>query len=160
MLCCAMLCCAVSSLSYRLRVVLQCHPCVSCKSLVSVLCAGMNCKLLSLGLPIMHHVPECCSPGPNLHLLLYLQILVVGKISQAAILAAAAYRNHETFKRQTGITKSRLIYDREHHDTKVGHMSRNWSPSLLQQQPVWLALFTTLLLSSGVLCPLLVYSCM
>lgn len=47
------------------------------------------------------------------------KILVVGKISQAAILAAAAYRNHETFKRQTGITKSRLIYDREHHDTKV-----------------------------------------
>ncbi|DBA97135.1 hypothetical protein WJX77_011944 [Trebouxia sp. C0004] len=47
------------------------------------------------------------------------KILVVGKISQAAILAAAAYRNHDTFKRQTGITKSRLIYDREHHDTKV-----------------------------------------
>ena len=71
LLCCAVLCCAVSSLScYRLRVVLQCHPCVSCKSLVSVLCAGMNCKLLSLGLPMMHHVPECCSPGPNLHLLL------------------------------------------------------------------------------------------
>ena len=47
------------------------------------------------------------------------QVLVIGKISQAAILAAAAYRNHETFKRQTGITNSRLIYDKEHHDTKV-----------------------------------------
>jgi len=75
------------------------------------------------------------------------QILVVGKISQAAILAAAAYRNHETFKRQTGITKSRLIYDKEHHDTKVGHMSPNWSPGLLQQQSVWLALFSSFLLS-------------
>ena len=50
-----------------------------------------------------------------------MQVLVVGKISQAAILAAAAYRNHETFKLQTGITNSRLIYDREHHDTKVCH---------------------------------------
>lgn len=47
------------------------------------------------------------------------QVLVIGKISQAAILAAAAYRDHETFKRQTGITNCRLIYDREHHDTKV-----------------------------------------
>ena len=47
------------------------------------------------------------------------QVLVIGKISQAAILAAAAYRNHETFKRQTGITNCRLIYDKEHHDTKV-----------------------------------------
>ena len=50
---------------------------------------------------------------------LIVQVLVNGKISQAAILAAAAYRNHETFKRQTGITNCRLIYDREHHDTKV-----------------------------------------
>ena len=47
------------------------------------------------------------------------QVLVIGKISQAAILAASAYRNHETFKRQTGITNCRLIYDKEHHDTKV-----------------------------------------
>ncbi len=79
---------------------------------------------------------------------------MVGKISQAAILAAAAYRNHETFKRQTGITKSRLIYDKEHHDTKVGHMSPNWSPGLLQQQPIWLALFSIFLLDSVCLCPM------
>ena len=78
---------------------------------------------------------------------------MVGKISQAAILAAAAYRNHETFKRQTGITKSRLIYDKEHHDTKVGLMSPNWSPGLLQQQSVWLALFSSFLLSLVFLCP-------
>lgn len=56
----------------------------------------------------------CCEA--TLHVV---QVLVIGKISQAAILAAAAYRNHETFKRQTGITNSRLIYDKEHHDTKV-----------------------------------------
>ncbi len=30
---------------------------------VSVLCAGVNCKLLSLGLPIMHHVPHLAEPA-------------------------------------------------------------------------------------------------
>ena len=43
----------------------------------------------------------------------------MGKISQAAIVAGAAYRNQETFKQQTGITNSRLIKDKVHHDTKV-----------------------------------------
>ena len=47
------------------------------------------------------------------------QVLVVGKISQAAVLAASAYRNNDTFKTQTGLIKSRLIYDKQHHDTKV-----------------------------------------
>lgn len=49
----------------------------------------------------------------------YVQVLVVGKISQAAVLAASAYRNNDTFKTQTGLIKSRLIYDKQHHDTKV-----------------------------------------
>ena len=48
-----------------------------------------------------------------------LQVLVIGKISQAAILAAAAYRNHETFKRQTGISNTRLIYDKANNETTV-----------------------------------------
>lgn len=48
-----------------------------------------------------------------------LQVLVMGKISQAAVVAASAYRDEATFQRQTGITNSRLIHDREHHDTKV-----------------------------------------
>ena len=48
-----------------------------------------------------------------------MQVLVMGKISQAAIVAGAAYRNEETFKEQTGIAKARLIKDKTHHDTKV-----------------------------------------
>lgn len=48
-----------------------------------------------------------------------MQVLVLGKISQAAVLAASAYRNSDTFKNQTGVVKSRLIYDKHHHDTKV-----------------------------------------
>ena len=59
-----------------------------------------------------------------------MQVLVIGKISQAAILAAAAYRNHETFKRQTGIANCRLIYDREHHDTKVDALRLQLLPCL------------------------------
>ena len=47
------------------------------------------------------------------------QVLVVGKISQAAVLAASAYRTSDTFKAQTGLIKSRLIDDKQHHDTKV-----------------------------------------
>lgn len=43
----------------------------------------------------------------------------MGKISQAAIVAGAAYRNQETFRKQTGIVKSRLIRDKVYHDTKV-----------------------------------------
>lgn len=43
----------------------------------------------------------------------------MGKISQAATVAQAAYRNEETFKRQTGIASSRLIRDKVNHDTKV-----------------------------------------
>lgn len=44
----------------------------------------------------------------------------MGKISQAAVMAAAAYNSEATFRQQTGIEKSRLIRDKEHHDTKVG----------------------------------------
>lgn len=47
------------------------------------------------------------------------QVLVIGKISQAAVVAASAYRNEDTFRRQTGILKSRLIDDRLHRNTKV-----------------------------------------
>ena len=50
---------------------------------------------------------------------LIVQVLVNGKISQAAMVGGAGYRNGETFKLQTGITKTRLIKDKIHHDTKV-----------------------------------------
>lgn len=50
-------------------------------------------------------------------------MLVLGKISQAAVMAASAYRDEGTFQRQTGIINSRLIHDKDHHDTKVGGLS-------------------------------------
>lgn len=43
----------------------------------------------------------------------------MGKISQAAVMAAAAYNDDATFRSQTGIEKSRLIRDKAHFDTKV-----------------------------------------
>lgn len=48
-----------------------------------------------------------------------IQVLGIGKISQAAVVAASAYRNEDTFRRQTGITNSRLIDDKLHCNTKV-----------------------------------------
>ena len=41
------------------------------------------------------------------------QVLIAGKISQAAVLAAAAYRDEETFQRVAGISQSRLVIDQE-----------------------------------------------
>lgn len=46
-------------------------------------------------------------------------MLVVGKISQAAVVAASAYKDQAGFQRQTGITKSCLIDDKLHRNTKV-----------------------------------------
>ena len=48
-----------------------------------------------------------------------MQVLVIGKISQAAVVAASAYKDQEGFQRQTGITKSCLIDDKLHRNTKV-----------------------------------------
>lgn len=47
------------------------------------------------------------------------QVLVIGKISQAAVVAASAYKDQEAFQKQTGITKSCLIDDKLHRNTKV-----------------------------------------
>ena len=47
------------------------------------------------------------------------QVLVAGQISQAAVVAASACRNEETFCRQTGITNSRLVDDKLHRNRKV-----------------------------------------
>ena len=44
---------------------------------------------------------------------------MVGKISQAAVVAASAYKDQAGFQRQTGITKSCLIDDKLHRNTKV-----------------------------------------
>lgn len=50
---------------------------------------------------------------------LLLQVLVAGKISQAVVVAAAAYRDTEEFQARTGLTNSKLIDDEFHTNTHV-----------------------------------------
>ena len=40
-----------------------------------------------------------------------LQVLVVGKLSQAVVLAGAAYRDEATFRERTGIANTKLVCD-------------------------------------------------
>lgn len=47
-------------------------------------------------------------------------MLVTGKISQAVVVAAAAYRDTAEFCKRTGITNSQLIDDEFHTNTHVG----------------------------------------
>ncbi|KAL3130729.1 hypothetical protein ABBQ38_000076 [Trebouxia sp. C0009 RCD-2024] len=47
------------------------------------------------------------------------KVLIVGKISQAVVIAAAAYRTEAEFKERTGIQKSKLIVDDTHTNTHV-----------------------------------------
>ena len=58
---------------------------------------------------------QCCSPSPCW----CLQILAVGKLSQAVVIAAAAYRDEATFRERTGITNSRLVVDKKNKDCHV-----------------------------------------
>ena len=46
-------------------------------------------------------------------------MLIAGKISQAAVFSAAAYRDEETFRRTTGIAKCKLIVDKDERNTHV-----------------------------------------
>ena len=48
-----------------------------------------------------------------------LQVLVTGKISQAVVVAAAAYRSEAAFIERTGIKKTKLIIDDSHTNTHV-----------------------------------------
>ena len=48
-----------------------------------------------------------------------LQVLITGKISQAVVVAAAAYRNEAAFRERTGIEKVKLIIDEFHTNTHV-----------------------------------------
>lgn len=48
-----------------------------------------------------------------------LQVLITGKISQAVVVAAAAYRTEAEFRERTGIQKSKLIVDEFHTNTHV-----------------------------------------
>ena len=47
------------------------------------------------------------------------QVLLAGKISQAALLSAAAYRDEVSFRRTTGIAKCRLVVDKNERNTHV-----------------------------------------
>ena len=51
----------------------------------------------------------------------YLQVLVVGKLSQAVVLAGAAYRDEATFRERTGIANTKLVCDPVF-DTQVSHL--------------------------------------
>ena len=61
----------------------------------------------------------------------------MGNISQADIVEQAASRNEETFKRQTGITSSRLIRDKVNHDTKASFYER--ATNCMPQSPQCIA---------------------
>ena len=47
------------------------------------------------------------------------QVLVTGKISQAVVVAAAAYRTEAEFRERTGVQHSKLIVDEFHTNTHV-----------------------------------------
>ena len=48
-----------------------------------------------------------------------IQVLITGKISQAVVIAAAAYRTEAEFRERTGIQQSKLIVDEFHTNTHV-----------------------------------------
>ena len=68
-------------------------------------------------------------PQLNVALLLWhkqsmlLQVLVTGKISQAVVVAAAAYRKEAAFREVTGIKRTKLIIDDFHTMTHVSHFT-------------------------------------
>ena len=61
-----------------------------------------------------------------------LQVLLTGKICQAAVLSYAAYESEETFRQITGINKCRLIVDKNDRNTHVRHAYAWESNALLQ----------------------------
>ncbi len=48
-----------------------------------------------------------------------MQVLITGKISQAVVVAAAAYRTEAEFRERTGIQQNKLIIDELHTNTHV-----------------------------------------
>ena len=47
------------------------------------------------------------------------QVLIAGKISQAAVLSAAAYEDEASFRTTTGIQNTRLVIDKNERNTHV-----------------------------------------
>ncbi len=70
--------------------------------------------------------PDLTSPVAASHQLpTCLQVLVVGKVSQAVVLSWAAYRDEATFRDWTGIENSKLVCDSTF-DTQVSAVC-GWS---------------------------------
>ena len=67
----------------------------------------------------MVNVVTAAVPARLLTSALLVQILAVGKLSQAVVIAAAAYRDEATFRERTGITNSRLVVDKKNKDCHV-----------------------------------------
>lgn len=55
----------------------------------------------------------------DLILVLGAQMLIAGKVGQAAVLAAAAYKNEAAYRKVTGIKKTRLVIDKNARNTHV-----------------------------------------
>lgn len=51
-----------------------------------------------------------------------MQVLVMGKVSQAVVVAGAAYRDEAAFAKITGITNVKMIDDKGKTDVQVGHL--------------------------------------
>lgn len=66
---------------------------------------------------------QCCSAVYCAELLHHcccvMQVLITGKISQAVVVAAAAYRTEAEFSERTGIQQNKLIIDELHTNTHV-----------------------------------------
>ncbi len=73
-----------------------------------------------------------------------LQVLVIGKLSQAVVVAAAAYRDQGGFQQLTGIERTAMVEDSGSWDTQVcllSKISRLVRPCLA----LYVALYRTLL---------------
>jgi hypothetical protein len=80
--------------------------------------------------PIALRGPRTTSPRSSVHALIFwgpgrLQVLVVGKVSQAVVVAGAAYRDSEAFARITGIANTQMIDDKGKTDVQVHAQSVN-----------------------------------
>ena len=104
-------------------------------------CRYDTCSTVQVDLASLHDVWQCVTSGNCRHssdvfwsavikltkchnkaykMLLAAQVLVTGKISQAVVVAAAAYRTEAEFRERTGIQQSKLIVDEFHTNTHVG----------------------------------------
>lgn len=76
-----------------------------------------------------------------------MQVLVIGKISNAVVLAGAAYQDEAGYARMTGLPrdKTRLLDDKGRTDTQVWPVGPDWlqTPARLGSAVAYVAIFTT-----------------